>query len=142
MIDHAGEHGDWSRRRACRLLGLDDDRALDWVRRRADGGSGTRWSTPRRAAAVHGILESEREAIVGVFEAWGGVDRSHRKLAHRAHRHAPPMRPISRRQQPPSAPSLHPPDHVVTAASHTTSVDSTAATAARELVTRWSQNLR
>ena len=41
---------------------------------------------------MHGLLEAERAAIVELFEAWGGIDRSHRKLAaprlparHRAH---------------------------------------------------------
>jgi putative transposase len=35
---------------------------------------------------VHGLLEAERAAIVGLFEAWGEIDRSHRKLAHRGSR--------------------------------------------------------
>src|SRR5207249_4713719 len=33
--------------------------------------------------AVHGLLPEEREAIVALFESWGEVDHSHRKLAHR-----------------------------------------------------------
>lgn len=32
---------------------------------------------------MHGLLPGEREAIVAVFEQWGEIDRSHRKLAHR-----------------------------------------------------------
>ena len=36
--------------------------------------------------AIHGLLEAEREAIIELFEAWGDIDRSHRKLAHRGSR--------------------------------------------------------
>jgi putative transposase len=32
---------------------------------------------------VHGLLPEEQTAIVALFEQWGEVDRSHRKLAHR-----------------------------------------------------------
>jgi hypothetical protein len=32
---------------------------------------------------VHGILPAEVDAILAVAEAWGPIDRSHRKLAHR-----------------------------------------------------------
>ena len=32
---------------------------------------------------MHGLLGWERDEIVRLFEAWGDVDRSHRKLAHR-----------------------------------------------------------
>src|SRR5215207_3603469 len=42
--------------------------------------------TRRRAAAVHGLLPAERDAIVWLHEHWGGVDKSHRKLAHRGSR--------------------------------------------------------
>ena len=37
-------------------------------------------------APLHGLLDHEREAILELFEAWGEVDRSHRKLAHRGSR--------------------------------------------------------
>ncbi len=32
---------------------------------------------------MHGLLPEERAEIVALFEQWGEVDRSHRKLAHR-----------------------------------------------------------
>jgi len=32
---------------------------------------------------VHGLLADERAAIIALFDAWGEIDRSHRKLAHR-----------------------------------------------------------
>ncbi len=33
--------------------------------------------------AIHSLLSFERDEIVRLFEEWGDVDRSHRKLAHR-----------------------------------------------------------
>ena len=82
LIDHAGQRG-WSTRRSCALLGLDPDRVAAWRdRARADrlvdlacGGG-----------ALHGLLEAERAAIVELFEAWAGIDKSHRKLAARGSR--------------------------------------------------------
>jgi transposase InsO family protein len=82
LVGHAVEHG-WSARRACHLLGLDHARYHHWVARRgADrlddllpGGH------PR-----HGLLDWERAAIVELFDTWGDIDRSHRKLAHRGSR--------------------------------------------------------
>ena len=41
---------------------------------------------PCGGGAVHGLLESERAAIVDLFEAWGRIDRGHRKLAARGSR--------------------------------------------------------
>ena len=32
---------------------------------------------------MHGLLADERHAIIALFDAWGEIDRSHRKLAHR-----------------------------------------------------------
>ena len=55
---------------------------LQALGRREDGLEGLVDQAPG-GGAVHGLLDSEREAIVELFEAWGGIDRSHRKLAHR-----------------------------------------------------------
>jgi putative transposase len=82
LLDHAVEHG-WSTRMGCALLGLDDLRAARWQTRReqdrlddaAPGGH-----------PLHGILGWEHAAIVQLFEVWGEIDRSHRKLAHRGSR--------------------------------------------------------
>lgn len=41
---------------------------------------------PCGGGAVHGLLEAERSAIVDMFDAWAGIDRSHRKLAARGSR--------------------------------------------------------
>jgi putative transposase len=73
----------WSRRRAARLLGLDQDRITRWGIRRAVGrlDDDIAGGTP-----VHGILPGEREAIIWLHERWGSIDKSHRKLAHRGSR--------------------------------------------------------
>jgi hypothetical protein len=46
-------------------------------------------STQREAAERHKVdrlLDWERAAILDLFQTWGGIDRSHRKLAHRGSR--------------------------------------------------------
>jgi transposase InsO family protein len=75
--------GGWSARRACRLLELDHARYHHWlararVDRLADLAPG--------GHPLHGLLDWERAAILHLFEAWGQIDRSHRKLAHRGSR--------------------------------------------------------
>jgi transposase InsO family protein len=85
LVDHARLAG-WSRRRAAQLLGLDLDRATRWqVRRDQHGADGLVDDRPG-GSPVHGLLGWERAAITDLFEAWGGIDRSHRKLAHRGSR--------------------------------------------------------
>jgi len=74
LIDRAVAEG-WEQRRACTSLELDEGRAWRW-RRRRDAGC-------LEVAAVHGLRPEEVTAILEVFESWGDVDRSHRKLAHR-----------------------------------------------------------
>lgn len=82
LVGHAEEAG-WSTRRAAGRLGLDLDRVARWRDRQlAD-----RLSDARPGGApVHGLLDWEKAAVVDLFEAWGTVDRSHRKLAHRGSR--------------------------------------------------------
>jgi putative transposase len=82
LVDHAVERG-WSARRAADLLGVDHVRAGRWLARRAGGQLADR--TPG-GHPLHGLLDAERAAIVALFEAWGEIDRSHRKLAHRGSR--------------------------------------------------------
>ena len=67
LLDQAAEAG-WSRRAACRRLGLPERRANRWLRRReadrlADAKPG--------GSPLHGILAEEAEAILAVFEQWG-----------------------------------------------------------------------
>jgi putative transposase len=78
LIDRAVADG-WEHRRACGYLELDESRAWRW-RRRRDGGC---LDDGRPGNAVHGLRPEEVTAILELFEAWGDVDRSHRKLAHR-----------------------------------------------------------
>jgi len=82
LIDQAVTAG-WEQRRACRYLELDERRAWRWQRRRA---AGTLADLPTGGHPVHGLLDEELDAIVAVFDAWGEIDRSHRKLAHRGSR--------------------------------------------------------
>jgi transposase InsO family protein len=82
LVDHAVERG-WSARRAARLLGLDHVRLGRWEARRQAGQLADR---APGGHPLHGLLEAERAAIVALFEAWGQIDRSHRKLAHRGSR--------------------------------------------------------
>ena len=82
LLDHAVGAG-WSTRRACALLGLDPDRAAVWRERSRVG---RLVDLPCGGGAVHGLLETERAAIVELFEAWAAIDRSHRKLAARGSR--------------------------------------------------------
>lgn len=82
LLDHAAAAG-WSTRRAAGVLGLDLDRVTRWRDRRSldrleDSAPG--------GVVLHGLLGWERVAIVDLFEAWGEIDRSHRKLAHRGSR--------------------------------------------------------
>jgi len=72
--------GGWSVSRVCGLLEMDRARLWRWKHRQlvdhlADAKPGGR--------AIHSILGWEEEAILALFEEWGPVDLSHRKLAHR-----------------------------------------------------------
>jgi putative transposase len=82
LVDHAVEQG-WSVRRACARLGLDHGRYQQWLVRR---GADRLDDLPPGGHPLHGILRWERAAIVELFETWGEIDRSHRKLAHRGSR--------------------------------------------------------
>ena len=79
MIDQALAGG-WEHRRACQYLELEEGRAWRWRRRREVG-----CLEDERAGGnpVHGLRPEELTAILELFETWGDVDRSHRKLAHR-----------------------------------------------------------
>lgn len=70
----------WSMARACGVLELDRRRAWRWQARAAIGALADR---PPGGNPIHGLLDWEQEAIVELFEEWGPVDLSHRKLAHR-----------------------------------------------------------
>ncbi len=76
LLDDALEQG-WPAGRACAVLELEERRVRRWRSRVGHLEDGL----PGRA--VHGLLAAEVEAIVAVFERFGDVDRSYRKLAHR-----------------------------------------------------------
>jgi putative transposase len=79
LIDGASEAG-WSTVRTCAVLQLDRVRAYRWAGRRA---AGTLADRPGGGNAIHGLLAWEEDAIIELFDTWGPVDLSHRKLAHR-----------------------------------------------------------
>ncbi len=94
LVDHAVDQG-WRRRRACGLLEFDEDRAGRWhTRREVVRQAGGDDAAVLAALAddtpgghpLHGLLEEERAAILDLYDSWGEVDRSHRKLAHRGSR--------------------------------------------------------
>lgn len=79
LIDEALDAG-WTVRRCCGALELGEVRAHRWYARRARGQLADR--SPG-GGPMHGILPEEATEILALFEEWGEVDRSHRKLAHR-----------------------------------------------------------
>lgn len=84
LIGHAHDQGGWSLRRSCAVLGLEHTRALRWLARAAAGRLTD--AKPGPDVPLHALLDDEREAILKLAEAWGEIDRSHRKLAHRGSR--------------------------------------------------------
>jgi putative transposase len=82
LVGHAVGHG-WAARRATAALGLDHARYYHWATR-ADAGRLA--DAPPGGHPLHGLLAWEHAAIIELFEAWGEIDRSHRKLAHRGSR--------------------------------------------------------
>lgn len=79
LIDEATDAG-WPIRRACHVLELGEVRVHRWYARRAR----SQLADKRPGGgSVHGILAEEEAEILALFNEWGEVDRSHRKLAHR-----------------------------------------------------------
>ena len=81
LIDDAVDAG-WTLNRACAALELDRGRAWRWQQRRAGGGLD---DARPGGNPIHGLLEWEEAEILALFDEWGDVDRSHRKLAHRGY---------------------------------------------------------
>ena len=79
LLDSAVEQG-WTLRRASRTLEVGEVRAHRWVARRARGALTDR---APGGSPMHAILAAEAAEILALFDEWGEVDRSHRKLAHR-----------------------------------------------------------
>jgi putative transposase len=73
--------GGWTAAKACRVLGLDRQRAWRWQTRRQAGLPLD--DAPSGGNPIHGLLEWEQTEILALFDEWADTDRSHRKLAHR-----------------------------------------------------------
>jgi putative transposase len=84
LVDHARTAGGWSLRRSAATLGLDHARVLRWQARSVAGLLAD--AKPGPEVPLHALLDWERQAICKVADEWSEVDRSHRKLAHRASR--------------------------------------------------------
>lgn len=84
LVAHAHTEAGWSLRRSAALLGIEHTRLLRWAARALSGQLED--ATPGPGVAVHALLDWERAAVLDLAEAWGPVDRSHRKLAHRGPR--------------------------------------------------------
>ncbi len=70
----------WTFAHACGVLGLSERRARYWQQRAALGLLGDQRPG---GTAVHALRPEEIEAILALAKAWGEIDGSHRKLAHR-----------------------------------------------------------
>ena len=79
LIEDAVKAG-WALGRICGVLELDRARAWRWRHRQA---AGRLTDAAPGGSPVHGLLAWEEAEILAVFEEWGAVDLSHRKLAHR-----------------------------------------------------------
>jgi putative transposase len=83
LVEHAVEQGGWSLARAAATLRIDEVRVARWFARREVG---QLVDAPGGGPALHALLPAERAAIVALYDSWGEIDRSHRKLAHRGSR--------------------------------------------------------
>jgi putative transposase len=79
LIDEATGRG-WSMARTCSVMQVDRVRVYRWQARRAEG---TLEDRAGGGNPIHGLLAEEEQAIVELFDTWGPIDLSHRKLAHR-----------------------------------------------------------
>lgn len=73
--------GGFTQRWVCSLWQVSDDRVHRWRARRRH--VGTLEDAATGGVALHALMPAEIDAILAVAEAWGPVDGSHRKLAHR-----------------------------------------------------------
>lgn len=70
----------WTTARVSGVLEIDRGRLWRWQQRAAEG---TLADRPPGGNPIHRLLDWEEEAIVDLYNTWGPVDLSHRKLAHR-----------------------------------------------------------
>jgi putative transposase len=79
LLEQACMQG-WTVRGACQVLEVGELRVYRWLHRRA---AGELEDHPPGGSPMHGLLDWEVAEITRLFQQWGEVDRSHRKLAHR-----------------------------------------------------------
>jgi putative transposase len=72
--------GGWTLKRSCKVLNVEPRRIRRWRRRRAEG---RLEDAAPGGNPVHGVLEWEEAEVLALFEEFGDIDKSHRKLAHR-----------------------------------------------------------
>jgi transposase InsO family protein len=84
LVDDAVGAG-WLLQAASDVVGVNRVRLWRWRRRLAQG-EGLADGRPGPEVALHGIFPWERDEILTLFDQWGEVDGSHRKLAHRGSR--------------------------------------------------------
>lgn len=70
----------WPLSRICGLLEIDRARAWRWKHRQL---AGQLADAQPGGHPIHGLLDWEEAEILALFEEWGPIDFSHRKLAHR-----------------------------------------------------------
>jgi transposase len=79
LLEQALKQG-WTARAVCQVLEVGELRIYRWLGRRAANELADQAPGGR---PLHGLLDWEVAEIVRLFDEWGEVDRSHRKLAHR-----------------------------------------------------------
>jgi putative transposase len=79
LLEQACGQG-WTVRAACQVLEVSELRIYRWLGRRA---AGELADQAPGGSPMHGLLDWEVAEILRLFDEWGEVDRSHRKLAHR-----------------------------------------------------------
>jgi hypothetical protein len=84
LVAYAHAEAGWSLRQSASALGVERTRLLRWAARAIE--ERLTDAKPGPETPVHALLDWERDAILELAEAWGEVDRSHRKLAHRGSR--------------------------------------------------------
>ena len=79
LLEQACGQG-WTVRGACGVLEVSELRIYRWLGRRA---AGELEDHAPGGSPMHGLLDWEVTEIIRLFDEWGEVDHSHRKLAHR-----------------------------------------------------------
>lgn len=79
LLEQALKRG-WTVRAVCQVLEVSELCVYRWLGRRA---AGELADQAPGGSPMHGLLDWEVAEIIRLFEEWGEIDHSHRKLAHR-----------------------------------------------------------